>query len=87
MRKQYTQILKDYFHSRLIGSRNDMGISQEQMAELLVMASRTYIDLDHGKSGCSALTLILYLLYVCDEPQVFLDELREAFENHNLRVA
>ena len=87
MRKQYTQILRDYFHNRLIRSRDAMGISQEAMAEILLMASRTYVDLDHGKAGCSALTLVLYLLYVCDEPQLFLQEWREAFENHNMRVA
>lgn len=87
MRKQYTQIFKEFFHSKLIRSRDDLGISQEEMAERLEMAGRSYIDLDHGKSGCSAITLVLYLIYICDEPQAFLDELKEAFENCKPRAA
>ncbi len=87
MRNQYTQIFKEFFHHKLVHSRDDMGISQEEMAERLSMASRSYIDLDHGKSGCSAVTLVLYLIYVCDEPLLFLNELREAFETCNPRAA
>jgi len=87
MRKQYTRIFKDFFHSQLIHSRDRLGMSQEEMAELLEMAGRSYIDLDHGKTGCSAVTLVLYLIYVCDEPTLFLKQLKEAFENCDPRAA
>ncbi len=80
MRKHYTNILNEQLHSHLIRNRDAMGISQEEMANRLMMAGRTYVDLDHGKSGCSALTLALYLLYICPDPAAFLKELRSALE-------
>ena len=87
MRKQYTQVLKVFFHQKLFRSRVDMGITQEEMAYRLSMASRTYIDLDHGRTCCSALTLALFLIYICTDPIVFLEELREAFENESNQAA
>lgn len=87
MREQYTHIFKEFFHQNLVHSRYVLGISQEEMAERLEMAVRSYIDLDHGKTGCSAITLVLYLIYICDQPQLFLDELKDAFDTCDSRVA
>ena len=80
MRNNYNQVLKQVFHLNLIRSRYELGITQEEMAHRLAMASRTYVDLDHGKSGCSALTLGLYLVYISTDPLAFLLELRCAWE-------
>lgn len=87
MRKQYTKIFKVFFHEKLFRRREDMGITQEEMAHRLAMASRTYVDLDHGKTGCSALTLALFLIYICTDPLAFLEELRNAFENSDNKAA
>lgn len=87
MRKQYTQILKAHFHQKLFRSRVALDITQEEMASRLSMANRTYVDLDHGKTCCSALTLALFLIYICPEPMEFLEELRYAFENEASRAA
>lgn len=57
-----------------------MEYTQSQMASLLIMDERSYVDLDHGKSCCSALTLALFLIYCCNDPVSFLNGLREAFE-------
>ena len=80
MRKQYTKVLKIVFHQKLFRTRVDLGITQEEMAYKLAMASRTYVDLDHGKTCCSAVTLALFLVYVCEDVHGFLEELRHAFE-------
>lgn len=80
MRKHYESVFRQFFHRKLFQSRVQLEMTQEQMADRLAMASRSYIDLDHGKTGCSALTLVLYLIYICTEPIVFLEELRNAFE-------
>ena len=87
MRKHYTKVLKSFFHQQLFRSRVDLGITQEEMAYKLSMSSRTYVDLDHGKTGCSALTLALFLIYICDDPLDFLEELRDAFERENDQAA
>ena len=87
MRKHYIKVLKSFFHDKLFYTREAMGISQEEMAHRLVMAARTYVDLDHGKTSCSALTLALFLIYVCTDPTAFLEELRDAFEATDNKAA
>ena len=81
MREKYNQILKALLQEKIIESRNDLCISQEEMAHRLSMAGRSYIDLEHGKTGGSALTLALYLLYLCPDSTAFLNELKQAFDN------
>ena len=87
MRKHYTNVLKTFFHDKLFYTRETLGISQEEMAHRLVMAARTYVDLDHGKTSCSALTLALFLIYVCSDSAAFLEELRNAFEATDNKAA
>lgn len=87
MRKHYTRVLKTIFHQELFQSRVDLAITQEEMAHRLAMASRTYVDLDHGKTGCSAVTLALFLIYICADPLVFLEKLQNAFENEDSKAA
>lgn len=87
MRKHYTKVLKSFFHNKLFYTREALGISQEEMAHRLAMAARTYVDLDHGKSSCSALTLALFLIHVCTDPVAFLEELRDAFEAADNKAA
>lgn len=81
MRNHYKQILKAFFHHKLFRTRVDvLDITQEEMAHRLALSSRSYVDLDHGKTSCSAVTLALFLVYVCNDPTAFLEELRYAFE-------
>ena len=87
MRKHYAQVLKVFFHEKLFHSRVALGITQEEMACRLAMAGRTYVDLDHGKNCCSAVTLALFLIYICTDPVNFLEELRDAFENSDIEAA
>lgn len=87
MRKHYEKVQKVFFHEKLFRRRGDLEIMQEEMADRLVMACRTYADLDHGKSSCSALTLALFLIYICDDPLEFLGELRDAFEAEDGQAA
>ena len=47
------------------------------------MDERSYIDLEHGKNGCSVVTLMLFLLYECSDVDIFLRELREILEEAN----
>jgi DNA-binding XRE family transcriptional regulator len=87
MRKIYRSVLKEHFHVRLVRSRVAHGLTQAQMAEKLAMDDRSYIDLDHGKTCCSAVTLALFLVYVCEDSQEFLEELRHAFYTAMHRAA
>lgn len=80
MRKQYVKVFKVVLQQSLYNTRADLGLSQEQMAERMEMSNRCYVDLEHGKCCCNGLTLVLYLIYVCDDPTAFLDGLRRAFD-------
>lgn len=80
MRKHYHSILKTYFTHELVQRRMDLQITQAEMAERLLMDDRSYIDLDHGKSCCSALTLALYIAFICDDVYDFAEGLRYAFD-------
>lgn len=80
MREVYSGLLKSYFHTRLIAVRNHLCLSQAKMAEQLLMDPRSYADLEHGRSGCGALTLILFLLYCCPDSSEFLAGIRAILE-------
>ena len=66
MRKFKTQ-LQSYLCNVLARSRHDRGITQEKMAELLYLTTRAYGSLERGKSGFSAVTVILFLALLSDE--------------------
>ena len=87
MRKHYKEILKAFFYSKVSQARYDLEISQEEMAYRLAMACRNYADLDNGKTCCSAVTLALFLIYICKDPVTFLEELRHAFEADSDKAA
>lgn len=87
MRKNYTRALNTLFHKTVFQCRVALEISQEEMATRLAMAGRSYIDLEHGVKGCSALTLALFLVFICSDPVNFLEELRNVFEEENTNAA
>lgn len=79
MRKTYQIILRGYFNQCLVQQRTKLHMTQAEMAERLAMDDRSYIDLDHGKTCCGAVTLALYIAFVCDDVQQFAEGLRHAF--------
>lgn len=87
MRNSYKSALKQCFYSNLIKTRYSLGLTQAKMAEILAMDDRSYIQLDHGKTSCSATTLALFLVYVCNDVNGFVGELRDAFEKEKNQVA
>ncbi len=87
MRKRCEGILKDLFYETLIHTRYRLKLTQDDMAEILMMDVRSYVELDHGCSGCSALTLCLFLVFVCENPDRFLDEFKVSVERRRANVA
>ena len=80
MRNHYKQVLKVYFHDKVFRARVELNISQEEMAHRLGLSCRSYVDLDHGEVCCSAVTLVMFLIYICADPLACLEELRYTFE-------
>ena len=76
MRQRLINVLRSYFSRHLLATRHHLNLTQAQMARRLSLDTRSYVELDHGSATCSALTLALYLVYLCDDPQAFLSGLR-----------
>lgn len=87
MRKLYQNILKVYFNQQLVQRRMELRLTQAEMSERLSMDERSYIDLDHGKTCCSAVTLALFIAFVCEDVIQFTEELRHAFNACKENVA
>lgn len=83
LRNTYRILIGKYFCQTVFTYRIQQDMTQVEMAERLCMDERSYIDLEHGKNGCSVVTLMLFLLYECSDVDNFLRELRDIFEEVN----
>lgn len=59
-------LLRDFMSSRLLTTRKRMRLTHARMAERLLIDTRSYGELERGKSLCSTRVLVLYLLQ-CDD--------------------
>ena len=74
------------FQEELREYRKSCGITQEEMAERLHISTRSYIDLEHGKYGVSAVALLFFLSQLPEREMVeqvhaFVLQAKEADEN------
>lgn len=76
MKKQCRCAFQAAMASRFKDARTEAKLTQAKFSELLLIDERTYIRLEHGSNCCCALTLILYLVFVCKDVQGFVDEMR-----------
>ena len=83
MRNTYRILIGKYFCQTVFSYRLQQDMTQVEMAERLCMDERSCIDLEHGKNGCSVVTLMLFLMYECSAVDDFLRELRDIFEEAN----
>lgn len=87
MRNLYNKQLKTICHEHIISTKVENELTQAQMAEYLVMDIRSYADIDSGKSSCSLLTFVLYLIYLCPDVDELINEIRLSFESIKNNVA
>lgn len=81
-RENMKKALQEIFPVELKQYRINKGLSQEAMARLLMVAARSYIDLEHGVTFPSALTLANYMLLLTEKEQEdLLRRLRSGVEN------
>ena len=82
MRNRYKLVLAAFFRHKLFQTRVTLlDITQEEMAHRIGISTRAYVDLENGKTTCSAVTLAQFLSFVCVDPIAFQEELRYAFES------
>ena len=81
MKKIYREILKEAMRDALRENKEAYHRTQAEMAERLSISVRFYAYLMSGKTMCSALTLVLFLLDCCPDHDAFLEQLRTALEH------
>ena len=87
MRKTYNEILKVLCHDRIVSARIENSLTQAQMAEFLIMDLRSYANIENGRSCCSLLTFVLYLIYFCSDVTDFIKDIQISFDDAKHNVA
>lgn len=64
---QYKLLLQVFLLERIKGYRKERCITQENMAEHLRITPRSYAYLERGTYGCSAATLMFFILILTEE--------------------
>lgn len=80
MKTLYLKILKHYLHVQMKDTRKELHMTQAQMAEKLEIDTRSYSDIDTGKSLCSTLTFVMFLIYFCKDPMKLLEDIKKLFD-------
>lgn len=80
MRTLFHQKMKHYIRCRMLTTRRDMDISQENMAAILGMTTRAYSKLESGENCCNLVTFILFLRFCCPDKNAFIAELFELID-------
>ena len=62
--REYKEFTKIYLTRRLKPWRENGGSTQEEIAEILRMSSRSYANPERGKNGFSSTTLLLFLAFL-----------------------
>lgn len=63
--------------------RKQLGLTQAAMSEKLHISEREYSNVERGRSGLSAATLLHFLLLLSDEGKLkFLKTVEEDIQNH-----
>lgn len=74
--------LRRFFSDTMLFTRDELNLTQMEFAEELGIDRRSYIDIEHSKSFCCALTLLIYLCYFCKDPMVVINKCREIFDKY-----
>lgn len=77
MKQECKCAFRDAMSKRLRSARKKANLTQSKFSELLMMDTRSYISLEQGTHCCCALTLILYLVFVCNDVDGFISEMRQ----------
>lgn len=62
----YKTIFQNHMRGKLKSYRHTHNLSQECMSEYLRISPRSYADIEHGRYGMSAHTLVMFMLLMSD---------------------
>ena len=67
MKKSFRKLIKDYLRVSFLQTRDTLHLTQEQMADRLLMSTRAYAKLETGHSCCSLFTALIFLSRCCPD--------------------
>ena len=67
MRKTAHTVIKENLRNMISQTRVNNKWSKRKMAEKLAMDDRSYSDIEKGISACSAVTLIMFIIFVLED--------------------
>lgn len=73
--------LKKFISLEFQKMRIESNLSQERMAEFLMMSPRSYVDLEHGKYLCSTVVFIVFIIQFEINKEEFFDKLKSVLES------
>ena len=80
MRHQMEEILKEELRRLAIVARDELHLTQREMAESLEMSESSYSDIETGRTMCGTLTTTL-LLNKLGDPTVALRQINEKLQH------
>lgn len=70
-------VFRTFMMQKLAEARSEKHLTQAKFAKLLRLDTRSYIAMEKGDYSCSALTLMMYLIYCCHDVPGFVEEVKE----------
>lgn len=86
MKHSYKDCIKPFLSKQFTKSAKELKLTQEQIAALLQIDTRSYAYLQAGVYMCSTTTLLLYLTRVCPDTEKFLAEAKKIFDEADEHV-
>ena len=77
MKKVLHTAIKDYLQKKIVNFRVTNNLSQGKMAEKLYMDLRSYVDIENGKSACSMVTFVVFILVISPDSSEILGDLQK----------
>lgn len=81
MKAQQKALVKEYLHKQFKKAKQDLQLTQQQLADLLELDIRSCNNLTAGRSLPSTITFILFLNRCCSDPEKILKEIFEILTN------
>lgn len=76
--------MRTFLGEHFLRTRDELNLTQTEFATELNIDRRTYIDLEHCKSMCCAITLLHFLCYHCKDPVEVLNGCKEIMDKYKL---
>ncbi len=77
MTHELQEKIKPFLQKQIITEIKKQKLTSEKAAEILRISTRSYSHLKSGENMCSASTLVMFLVKLCESPERFVEDCRE----------